>query len=70
MRGDNPCNICHADCETVLGGDEYCGNSCMFYQQYNKVYTCEAYDCFVNYEGSCLLSLYDNCGCRKHFEGR
>lgn len=69
MSGENPCNICHADCSKALGSDEWGDNACMFYQRYNEAYVCEAYDCFINYEGSCALNLYDDCGCRKYFEG-
>ena len=61
MSGENPCNICHADCKE---------EECIFYLRYNRAYVCEAYDCFVNCEGSCLLSLYDDCGCRKYHEVR
>lgn len=64
MGGENPCNICH-------DRKEFCdGDDCIFFWQRNtKAYVCEAYDCFVNYEGSCLLSLYDDCGCRKMHDG-
>lgn len=57
MVGDNPCNLCklvHCD-HCVL-------------DRFNSAYVCEAYDCFCNYEGSCFLSLYDDCGCRKYFK--
>ena len=71
MNGENPCNICHADCRCALGGyTEYDGTPCIFYLRYNRANVCEAYDCFVNYEGSCLLSLYDDCGCRRFYDGK
>jgi len=56
--GDNPCNICkQRNCE-----------GCALHR-YNTKYLCSANDCFLNYEGSCMLSLYDDCGCRKYFDG-
>ena len=56
--GDNPCNICgFTDCD-----------DCVLHR-YNKKNVCEAYDCFCNYEGSCLLGLYDDCRCREWHEG-
>lgn len=65
MSGGNPCNICPADCENVLGIER----ACIFHMRNNKTYECGAYNCFCNKEGSCLLNIYDDCGCRKYFEG-
>ena len=57
MEGENPCNLCQSrDC---LDQD------CILQRIYNKVNECSVGACFLNYEGSCLLSLYDDCGCRK-----
>ena len=57
MGTNNPCNICKAAvCE-----------ECILERIHNKVNYCEAYECFCNYEGSCSLSLYDHCGCRKSY---
>lgn len=66
MSGENPCNICHADCENALGEDE----SCIFHMRFNKTYQCAAYKCMANYEGTCLLDLYDDCGCRRYFDDK
>lgn len=59
MSGENPCNICNADCYET---------DCVLNRIYHNVEYCKAYDCFVNYEGNCLLCLYDDCGCRKAAE--
>lgn len=57
MSGDNPCNICQ--CENCFEQD------CILHRIYNKVNECGVDECFLNCEGSCLLNLYDDCGCRK-----
>jgi len=56
--GQNPCNICnHKNCdECVLDRSIY-----------NDRY-CAAHDCFLNYEGSCLISVSEDCGCRKEYD--
>lgn len=60
MNGENPCNICNQqDCDKA---------DCVLHRVYNKVYYCEVYDCMLNYEGNCLLDLFDDCGCRKSHE--
>lgn len=57
--GQHPCNICgFVDCDECI------------MHRYNERYVCEAYDCFCNYEGGCLLNMYDDCKCREYFEGR
>jgi len=58
MSGENPCNICR--------NKDNCGDTdCVLNRIWSKELYCKAYECFLNYEGSCLLSLYDDCGCRK-----
>jgi hypothetical protein len=59
MEGQNPCNICKLDCNEV---------DCVLNRIHNEVNYCHAYDCMVNYEGGCLMDLYDDCGCRKYVE--
>lgn len=53
MKDRNPCDLCNKKCEDCAL-DVYTRNN-----------YCEQYDCFINYEGSCLLSLYENCGAWK-----
>lgn len=61
MSGErNPCDLCGLECSEA---------ECVLYRVYNEAIYCSAHECFVNYEGSCLLSLYDDCGCRKSAEG-
>ena len=58
MKGDNPCNICSQKiCEGCI------------LQRFNRKSTCKAYYCMLNYEGSCLVDLYDDCGCRMIYDG-
>ena len=52
---ENPCNVCSR---------KYC-DDCVLERMCNKCYECQAYKCFLNYEGSCMLSLYDDCGYRR-----
>ena len=60
-RYQHPCNLCKKQNCNV--GDE----DCIFYLRFNRQYECAAWDCIVNYEGTCLLELYDACGCcQKH----
>ena len=59
MSGENPCNICEMNCDEM---------ECVFHRIYNKCNYCKAYDCMANYEGDCLLGLFDDCGCRKQHE--
>lgn len=53
--GKNPCDLCKR---------EFCDAVCSLYR-YSKKFQCTEYDCFINYEGSCLLGLYENCGAWK-----
>lgn len=57
--GQHPCNICgFVDCDECI------------MHRYNENYVCEAYECFCNYDGGCLLNMYDDCRCREYFRGR
>ena len=58
MTGKNPCDICHQ--KQCFG--------CIL-NRYNRVYVCKAYDCMLNYEDSCILNIYDVCGCRMEADG-
>lgn len=53
--GKNPCDLCKR---------EFCDAVCSLYR-YSKKFQCTEYDCFINYEGSCLIGLYENCGAWK-----
>lgn len=51
----NPCDLCKREgCEydCALHGD-------------HKNFQCTEYDCFLNYEGNCLIGLYERCGAWK-----
>lgn len=54
MSGSNPCDVCR---------NEYCGNCCLFVA--TNEYQCANYDCFLNYEGNCLIQVFDKCGAWK-----
>ena len=55
----NPCDLCKrkkcfdvdddSDFACALGG-------------FTSNYHCSEYQCFLNYEGKCMVSLYDRCG--------
>lgn len=49
----NPCDLCkhRNDCTDDCALDVYA-----------RKYSCTQYDCFINYEGSCALGFYENCG--------
>jgi hypothetical protein len=48
----NPCDLCQKVCH-----ETECALNC-----FTREYQCEQLKCFLNYEGSCMISLYDNCG--------
>lgn len=51
LSGRNPCDLCHRkECEDCV------------LVAHPKECTCANYDCFLNYDGSCVLSLFDECG--------
>lgn len=56
-RKENPCDLCsrEMDCfDCALGG-------------YTAEYICCTSNCFLNYEGNCVLGLYVRCGAwKKH----
>lgn len=50
--GVNPCDTCkrEMDCfDCAFGG-------------YTDKHECCNHDCFLNYEGSCMVGVYDRCG--------
>lgn len=53
-KSANPCDLCKKkECE-----------DCVF-DVYAREIECVQYGCFINYEGSCLLGLYERCGAWK-----
>lgn len=62
MYDRHPCDIC--------GYKDKCFDiRCNLHQIYNRVNVCQQYDCFLNYEGSCKISVYDKCGARMTADG-
>lgn len=58
MDKRNPCDICmKEECE-----------DCVLNIIYSKKYQCNASKCFLNYEGTCNISIYDVCGCAASYE--
>lgn len=58
MNRENPCNICK--------NQERCSEvDCILHRIWNECFYCKQYNCFLNHEGDCALSLYDDCGSRK-----
>lgn len=51
MGSKHPCDICHRseceDCALIVCPTKH---------------ECCNYECFLNYEGSCNIGLYDECG--------
>ena len=58
MDGRNPCDVCeqHAGC----GFEVDCVFNC-----YPRMYICCNYDCFLNYDGDCLMAVFERCGAWK-----
>ena len=50
----NPCDLCKRKCHDV---DFECA-----FDVFTGTYYCSEYKCFLNYEGSCMVGLYDRCG--------
>lgn len=50
----NPCDLCKKQDLCRL---DYCALSV-----YSRKCECTQYQCFLNYEGSCMIGLYENCG--------
>ena len=55
VDGKNPCDVCKNPCNKLF---DY---NCIF-DVYAQKYECTNYECFINYEGACLLGAYENCG--------
>lgn len=53
MARKNPCDVCNG-----------CVEDCVL-NVHTMQFQCLNYECFVNHDGSCLLSFYDNCGAWK-----
>ena len=51
MSGVNPCDVCE---------NKLCVNCCLFAATFE--YQCTNYNCFLNHEGDCLISVFDKCG--------
>lgn len=51
MTGLNPCDVCEKD---------YCGD-CALYPQ-SAEWECCNYNCFLNHEGDCIISIFARCG--------
>ena len=53
----NPCDLCKQnncyDCDSDF--------ECAF-RGFTAKYHCSEYQCFLNYEGTCMVGLYDRCG--------
>ena len=61
MDGEHPCNICtnricgqHGDCD-----------DCVWKHIYSASFSCNNYDCMLQYETMCLGGFYGRCGCQK-----
>ena len=51
LGGRNPCDLCHRkECEDCV------------LVTHSKECECANYECFLNFDGSCVLSLFDECG--------
>ena len=62
MYDKHPCDICKH-------GDKCIDIDCPLDRVFHKVLTCQQYDCFLNYEGSCQINAYDDCGSRMTADG-
>lgn len=50
----NPCDLCK---KNGFCGEEFCALAVRAARN-----ECTQHLCFLNYEGSCLIGLYENCG--------
>ena len=48
----NPCDLCKKDCF---------GEECAL-NVHAREYNCTQLQCFLNYDGSCMIGLYEHCG--------
>lgn len=53
----NPCDLCQN--RDICADDT--DNRCVL-AVYARKNNCTQYDCFINYDGSCSLGFYENCG--------
>ena len=53
-NGLNPCDVC--DKETCFDCALYCNSA---------EYQCCNWNCFLNHEGDCVISIFDKCGAWK-----
>lgn len=54
MDGRNPCDVCEGRrCDSF--------GECALHA-YPVKYECCNYDCFLNHEGDCAVSLFEKCG--------
>ena len=60
MDGEHPCNICT---NKICEEPETYGD-CVWQHIYDKSFSCDTYDCMLNYEVSCIGSFYGRCGCQ------
>lgn len=51
MNGVNPCDVCK---------NQDCWNCC--FNSVTDEYECTNYNCFLNHEGDCLISVFEKCG--------
>lgn len=56
MANKNPCDACDG-----------CKEDCVFIV-HTQQFQCHNYECFLNHEGSCLVSFYEHCGAWKEHE--
>ena len=62
MDDKHPCDLCHH-------GDKCTEIGCKLNTIYHKILECQQYDCFLNYEGTCKICAYDDCGSRMTADG-
>ena len=55
----NPCDLCKR--KKCFDVDDDSGFECAFHG-YTSKYHCSELQCFLNYEGTCMVNLYDRCG--------
>ena len=52
LDSKNPCDLCKQNCLEF---------ECALYGHPRK-YSCSEWECFLNYEGTCMVGLYERCG--------
>lgn len=53
-KGKNPCDVCDT---------EHCDDCAL--NIYALEHECCNYQCFLNYDGTCIISLFEKCGAWK-----